>query len=154
MAETLIAVIGGNECEPIVASLATDIGRGIADMGATLVCGGRGGVMEAACKGAKERGGRTLGILPDSGSGANAFLDVALPTELGSARNGLIVQSSAVVIAIGGGYGTLSEIALALKAGKAVIGLATWDIPGVTAVQTPNEALSQAAEVIARSALA
>lgn len=154
MAETLIAVIGAAECEPFVATMATEVGRGIADMGAVLVSGGRSGVMEAASRGAKERGGKTVGILPgDKPFPGNPHVDIPILTNLGAARNGIIVQSAAVVIAVGGGYGTLSEIALALKAGKSVIGLATWDIPGVHTVQTPTEALAAAAEAIARAAL-
>lgn len=154
MAETLIAVIGAAECEPFVATMAAEVGRGIADMGATLICGGRSGVMEAASGGAKERGGRTIGILPgDKPFPGNPHIDVHILTNLGAARNGIIVQSAAVVIAVGGGYGTLSEIALALKAGKTVIGLATWDIPGVHLVQTPTDALGAAAEAIARATL-
>jgi uncharacterized protein (TIGR00725 family) len=100
-----------------------------------LVCGGLGGVMEAACRGAKGAGGTTIGILPGSErAAANAFVDVAVPTGLGEARNALVVRAADAVIAVGGGYGTLSEIALALKAGKPVVGLGSWDIEGVVSV--------------------
>jgi hypothetical protein len=101
--------------------------------------------MEAACRGAKEAGGLTVGILPGSDrSQANPFVDVVLPTGLGEARNALVVGAADVVIAVGGGYGTLSEIALALKAGKRVIGLGTWEIEGVTAVEGPEAAVAAA----------
>jgi uncharacterized protein (TIGR00725 family) len=101
--------------------------------------------MEAACRGAKEAGGLTVGILPGSDrSEANPYVDVVLPTGLGEARNALVVGAADVVIAVGGGYGTLSEIALALKAGKRVIGLGTWEIDGVTAVEGPEAAVAAA----------
>ena len=129
--------------EPTVA--AAEVGRLLAERGAVLVCGGRGGAMEAACRGAKEAGGLTVGILPGSDrSEANPFVDVVLPTGLGEARNALVVGAADVVIAVGGGYGTLSEVALALKAGKRVIGLGTWEIEGVTAVEGPESAVAAA----------
>jgi uncharacterized protein (TIGR00725 family) len=137
-----VAVIGPGD-EPTVA--AAEVGRLIAERGAVLVCGGRGGAMEAACRGAKEVGGLTVGILPGPDrSEANPFVDVVLPTGLGEARNALVVAAADVVIAIGGGYGTLSEIALALKVGKRVIGLGTWEIEGVTAVEGPESAVAAA----------
>jgi uncharacterized protein (TIGR00725 family) len=137
-----VAVIGPGD-EPTVA--APEVGRLLAERGAVLVCGGRGGAMEAACRGAKEADGLTVGILPGSDrSGANPFVDIVLPTGLGEARNVLVVGAADVVIAIGGGYGTLSEIALALKAGKRVIGLGTWEIEGVTAADGPEAAVSAA----------
>jgi uncharacterized protein (TIGR00725 family) len=98
--------------------------------------------MEAACRGAKEGGGTTVGILPGTDRGAaNEFVDVAVPTGLGEARNALVVRAADALIAVGGGYGTLSEIALALKAGKPVIGLGTWEIDGVEPVATPEAAV-------------
>jgi hypothetical protein len=101
--------------------------------------------MEAACRGAKEAGGTTLGILPGSDrSAANPYVDFALPTGLGEARNALVVRAADVVIAVGGGYGTLSEIALALRSGKPVIGLGSWDIEGVSAVDGPEAAVAAA----------
>jgi uncharacterized protein (TIGR00725 family) len=137
-----VAVIGPGD-EPTVA--AAEVGRLIAERGAVLVCGGRGGAMEAACRGAKEAGGLTVGILPGSDrSEANPFVDVVLPTGLGEARNALVVGAADAVIAIGGGYGTLSEIALALKAGKRVIGLGTWEIEGVVAAEDPEAAVAAA----------
>jgi uncharacterized protein (TIGR00725 family) len=137
-----VAVIGPGD-EPTVA--AAEVGRLLAERGAVLVCGGRGGAMEAACRGAKEADGLTVGILPGSDrSEANPFVDVVLPTGLGEARNALVVGAADAVIAIGGGYGTLSEIALALKAGKRVIGLGTWEIEGVEAAEGPAAAVAVA----------
>jgi uncharacterized protein (TIGR00725 family) len=98
--------------------------------------------MEAACRGAKESGGTTLGILPGTDrSEANAYVDIAVPTGFSEGRNALVVRAADAVIAIGGGYGTLSEIALALKAGKRVVGLGTWDIDGVISVPDPDAAV-------------
>jgi uncharacterized protein (TIGR00725 family) len=106
------------------------------------VCGGLGGVMEAACRGAKSAGGTTLGILPGiDRSDANEFVDVAVPTGLGEARNALVVRAADALVAVGGGYGTLSEIALALKAGKRVVSLGSWEIDGVEVVDTPEAAV-------------
>jgi uncharacterized protein (TIGR00725 family) len=121
------------------------VGRLVAERGAVLVCGGLGGTMEAACRGAKGAGGRTVGLLPGvDRSAANPFVDVAIPTGLGEARNAVVVRAADVLIAVGGGYGTLSEIALALRAGKRVIGLGTWEIEGVTAVEGPESAVAAA----------
>jgi uncharacterized protein (TIGR00725 family) len=121
------------------------VGRLVASRGAVVVCGGLGGVMESACRGAKAAGGLTVGLLPGSDrSDANPFVDVALPTGLGEARNALVVAAADVVIAVGRGYGTLSEVALALKAGKPVIGLDTWDVEGVAPAGGPEAAVSAA----------
>jgi uncharacterized protein (TIGR00725 family) len=137
-----VAIVGPGR-EPT--SAAAEVGRLIAERGAVLVCGGLGGAMEAACRGAKQAGGLTVGILPGvDRADANPFVDVALPTGLGEARNALVVRCADVVIAVGGGYGTLSEIALALKAGKRVIGLDTWEIEGVQAASDPEAAVAAA----------
>ena len=123
----MVSVIGAATCTQDQADMAEEVGRLLAGRGLILVCGGRGGVMEAACRGAREAGGLTVGLLPGmSHDGGNPFLDVVIPTGLGHARNAMVVQAGQVVIAIGGGYGTLSEIGLALKSGKKVIGLYTW----------------------------
>ena len=99
--------------------------------------------MEAACRGAKESGGRTVGILPGADrSAANPYVDVAIATGLGEARNALVVRAADALIAVGGGYGTLSEVALALKAGKRVVGLDSWDIDGVVAATDPTAAVA------------
>jgi uncharacterized protein (TIGR00725 family) len=106
------------------------------------VCGGLGGVMEAACRGAKDAGGTTVGILPGTDrEAANRFVDIAIPTGLGEARNALVVRAADALIAVGGGYGTLSEIALALKAGKRVVGLGSWEIEGVEPADGPEAAV-------------
>jgi uncharacterized protein (TIGR00725 family) len=121
------------------------VGRLVAARGAVVVCGGLGGAMESACRGAKQAGGLTVGLLPGSDrSEANAYVDVALPTGLGEARNALVVGAADVVIAVGRGYGTLSEIALALRAGKRVVGLDTWDVEGVASADGPEAAVSAA----------
>jgi uncharacterized protein (TIGR00725 family) len=110
-------------------SVAEAIGRMLAQAGAILVCGGMTGVMEAACKGAREEGGATVGLLPGvDRAQANAYVSVALPTGLGEMRNALIVRAADAVIAVAGEYGTLSEIALALKTGVPVVGVETWDL--------------------------
>jgi len=124
-----IGVIGASECSAEEYKIAYEVGKEIARTGAVLVCGGLGGIMEGACKGARENNGITVGILPgESKHDANPYVDVSIVTALSHARNNLVVRSSDVIIAIKGGYGTLSEIAIALKIGKKVIGIDTWNI--------------------------
>jgi uncharacterized protein (TIGR00725 family) len=124
-----IGVVGSGESDPVSDEIAERIGRELAEAGAVLVCGGLGGVMAAACRGATAAGGLTIGLLPGVDRGAaNRWLGVAIPTGLGELRNGLIVRASEVLIAIGGGYGTLSEIAFALKLGRPVVGVHTWGL--------------------------
>lgn len=123
-----IAVIGSGQCSSELYALAQQVGYLLAQKGAILVCGGLGGVMEAACRGAKEADGQTIGILPHSQREGNPYLDIALPTGLGEARNFLVVKVADSVIAVGGGYGTLSEIGLALKMGKKVVALQSWEL--------------------------
>jgi uncharacterized protein (TIGR00725 family) len=118
------------------------VGRELGARGAVVVCGGLGGVMEAACRGAREAGATTVGILPGSDrSEANSFVDVAIPTGLGEARNALVVRAADALIAVGGAYGTLSEIAFALKAGKPVAGIGSWEIEGVEPADSPEAAV-------------
>lgn len=144
-----IAVVGPGRATDEQIAEAEAVGRGVAGEGAVLVCGGLGGVMEAACRGAKTAGGTTIGILPGGDrSGANEWVDVALPTGLGEARNALVVRAADAVIAVGGAYGTLSEIALALKAGKPVVGLATW---ALDVNPDPIERARDAGEAVARA---
>lgn len=122
-----IGVIGTAKCHGEVEELSRELGRGIAELGAVLICGGRGGVMEAAAKGAKDAGGTVIGILPgEDPRGGNPYLSFAIATGLGDARNAVIARTSDILVAVSGGYGTLSEIGLALKMGKPVIGLFTW----------------------------
>ncbi len=141
-----VAVLGPGECvDRAVLDAAAAVGAGLARRGAVVVCGGRGGAMEAVCRGAVEAGGTTLGILPgDDRSSANAWVSVAVATGMGELRNGLVVRAADAVIAVAGAYGTLSEIALALQAGKRVVGLGTWDIPGVIVAADPEEAVELA----------
>jgi uncharacterized protein (TIGR00725 family) len=109
--------------------LAERVGRALGERGAVVICGGRGGVMEAACRGAKAGGGLTLGILPGRDRAeANEYVDVALPTAMGEMRNALVAGTCDALIAVGGAWGTLSEIALALAAGKRVVGLGSWEL--------------------------
>jgi uncharacterized protein (TIGR00725 family) len=125
--------------------MAEAVGRGLAEAGATVVCGGLGGVMAAACRGAHAGGGLTVGILPGlDRAEANRWVDVAVPTGLGEARNVLVVRAADVVVAVGGGYGTLSEVAFALKTGTPVVGLHSWGIEGTVEVDTPDEAVATA----------
>ena len=124
-----IAVIGARKCDKKTYALAEQVGRELARRGATVVCGGLGGVMEAACKGARRAGGRTIGILPGKNHrDANPYVDIPIVTSLGEARNSIVVRTARAIIAVGGEYGTLSEIAFALKFGIPVIGLGTWRI--------------------------
>ena len=127
MKPNYISVIGGGRCGPEEYALAEEVGRLVAQEGATLVCGGLAGIMEAAARGAKEAGGATIGILPGHDrASANPYLDHSLTTGLGHARNLIVVSSGDAVIAIGGGYGTLSEIGLAAKIGRPVVILSGW----------------------------
>ena len=125
----IIAVIGNSSCSPEEAKLAESVGELLAQQGATIVCGGLGGVMEAVCRGAKSKSGLTIGILPGQDpSTANSWVDVPVVTGLGEARNFAVVKSAQAVIAIGGKYGTLTEIAYALKSNIPIIGLNTWSL--------------------------
>jgi uncharacterized protein (TIGR00725 family) len=124
-----IGVIGPGDCGPDVERLAEAVGREVARRGAVLVCGGLGGVMRGAARGAKAEQGLTLGILPGADPRtANDYIDIVVPTGMGEARNALVVRASDAIVALHGGYGTLSEIALALKTGVPVVGLETWRI--------------------------
>jgi uncharacterized protein (TIGR00725 family) len=142
--------VGGGRASEDEARAAEAVGRVLAERGAVLVCGGLGGVMAAACRGAKAAGGTTVGILPgDDRTQANEHVDVAIATGLGEARNALVVRAVDALIAIGGEYGTLSEIALALKAGKPVVGLDTWDLEPIVRAQNPGEAVERALDLAA-----
>ncbi len=124
-----IGVIGAGECSKDMAEIAEKVGRGIAKRGAVLVCGGLGGVMEAACRGARSEGGITVGVTPGfSKSEANRYVDIPIVTGMSHARNIIVVRSSDALVAIGGSWGTLSEISFALKLGVPVIGINTWEV--------------------------
>ncbi len=138
-----IAVVGPGTCTPGEAKLAEQVGSLVAAEGATLLCGGLLGVMEAAAKGAHGAGGLVVGILPGT-EGGNRFLHVIVRSGLGHARNVVLVQSADAVIAIGGRYGTLSEVAVALKCGIPVYGLNSWEIDGVTCCTSVEEAVARA----------
>jgi len=148
----IIAVIGDSACSAEEAKLAETVGESLAQRGATIVCGGLGGVMEAVCRGAKSKGGLTVGILPgQDASIANPWVDIPIVTGIGEARNVAVVKSAQAVIAIGGSYGTLSEIAYALKSGIPVIGLNTWSLSrngreddSIIRVQSAAEAVDKA----------
>ncbi len=142
-----VGVIGAGECDAELGRLAEDVGRRIAAADAVLVCGGMSGVMEAACRGAKAVGGTTVGILPGPDrADANQYVDVAIATGMNEARNLAIVRTADALIAVGGSYGTLSEIGFALKAGKKVVGLRSWDIKGMVPAATAEEAVRLAAD--------
>ena len=141
-----VAVVGaGVDATDAQCALAEEVGALLAEAGATIVTGGLGGVMEAACRGARSRHGTTVGLLPGlDRSAANGWVEVAIPTGLGELRNGLLVRAADAVVAVGGGPGTLSEIALALKGGLVVMGLGTWEVPGVRASSSAQDAVAQA----------
>ena len=143
-----MAVVGPGDASPEEVSAAAAIGLRLAHRGAVVVCGGLSGVMAAACRGAASAGGLTVGILPGAErSAANQWVQIAIPTGLGELRNGLIIRSADVVIAVGGAYGTLSEVALALKTGVPVVGLHTWSIEGIEPAGSPEAAVEHALEV-------
>lgn len=125
----IIGVIGAGQASPALRKIARLVGQEIARQGATLACGGLAGVMEAACQGAKEEGGLTIGILPGSDkSEGNRFVDIPIVTGLSYARNLVLVRTSDAIIAVGGGFGTLSELAFALKLGKPVVAIDSWAV--------------------------
>jgi len=150
-----IAVIGGGQPSAQEARLAEEVGRELARRDAILVCGGLGGVMEAACKGASSQGGITIGVLPgDNRQAANPYVQIPIVTGMGYARNVAVVKSAQAVIAIGGSYGTLSEISHALQSGIPVIGLNTWSLSrngqqdnSIILAQNPSEAVNKALDL-------
>lgn len=154
--KTFIAVIGGRQCSEQEANLAEEVGREIARRGAILICGGMGGIMEAACKGASSEGGLTIGILPgESRQAANSYVSIPIITGMGSARNVILAKTAQAVIAIGGVYGTLSEIGHALQNGVPIIGLNTWSIAcygqttnPIIAAENPADAVNKAFDLI------
>ncbi|MCK5513925.1 MAG: TIGR00725 family protein [Deltaproteobacteria bacterium] len=148
-----IGVIGAGQCSLEIERLAEEVGREIAKKKALLICGGLGGVMEASARGAKQEGGVTIGILPGfSFEDANPFIDIPIVTGLSHARNVLVVRSSQAIIAVEGGYGTLSEIGIALKLRKPVVGLRTWDISKkIVTVETPEDAVKKAISLIKKT---
>jgi uncharacterized protein (TIGR00725 family) len=154
----IIAVIGDSSCSPQEAKLAETAGELLAQQGATIICGGLGGVMEAVCRGAKSKGGLTVGILPGQDSStANPWVEIPVVTGIGEARNVAVVKSAQAAIAIGGSYGTLSEIAYALKNNIPVIGLNTWSLSrngqeddSIIRAQSATEAVDKAISLAKR----
>jgi uncharacterized protein (TIGR00725 family) len=150
--QAYVAVVGAGRASADEERDAEAVGRGLAEGDAVVVCGGLCGVMEAACRGAKSAGGSTVGILPGSRrDDANPWVDIAIATGLGEMRNGLVVRAVDALVAVGGEFGTLSEIALALKAGKPVFGLGGWElardgaaVDGVVAAASPEDAVARA----------
>jgi len=148
----IIAVIGGSAPIPEEAAAAEAVGRALAEGGAILICGGRGGVMEAACRGAKTAGGLTIGILPGTDrEEANPYVDIPIVTGIRCARNVIITRTAQAVVAVGGSYGTLSEIGFALRFGVPVVGLGTWELKReghapapIIYAATPEEAAARA----------
>ncbi len=147
MPRRYVAVCGASEATPEQLAAANEVGRMLAEAGAIVINGGLGGVSSAASEGASGAGGLVIGLLPDAHrAGANPFLTVALPTGLGQSRNALIVTAAQSVIAIGGGWGTLSEIALAKRLGRTVITLDSWPVTGLESATSPAEAVRRALE--------
>ena len=151
-----VTVIGASDCSPEEIKLAEEVGRELARSGATLICGGLEGVMEAACRGASSQGGTTIGILPgNSRKDANPYIRIPIVTGMGYARNAIVAKSGQAVIAIGGRYGTLSEIAYALQSDIPVIGLGTWSLmrggvaeKSIIMAQNPVDAVEKAISLI------
>lgn len=147
-----VAVVGAGTASAGEAAAAEEVGRGLAEGGAIVVCGGLGGVMEAACRGARSAGGTTVGILPGTRrEDANPYVDIAIATGLGELRNGLVVRAADALIAVGGEFGTLSEIALALKVRKPVFALGGWELAragetvgAIVRAASPEEAVTRA----------
>ena len=147
MPRRYVAVCGASEATPSQLDAAREVGRLLAKAGAVMINGGYGGVMGAASEGAAREGGTVVGLLSESDrAGANPHLTISLPTGMGQGRNLLIVTAAESVIAIGGGWGTLSEIAHARKLGLSVYALDTWDIDGLEKVDSPAEAVRRALE--------
>lgn len=151
----VIGVIGGSASTAEERVWAEAVGRALAEAGVVLICGGRGGVMDAACRGAKAAGGLTIGVLPGTDRReANPYVDIPIVTGLGEARNVIIARTARALIAIGGSYGTLSEIAFALRFGTPVVGLGTWEVNreahppvAIFRASTPEEAVARALEL-------
>lgn len=145
MRNRIIAVIGAGECDQRIYKMAEALGKELARNGFTIICGGLGGVMEGACKGAKEAGGLTIGVLPgEQVHDANPFVDVPIATGMGIGRNIVIVRTAQVVVAVDGSFGTLSELAFALQLNKPVVGLETWDVSEkIVKTSTPVEAVNE-----------
>ena len=156
--EIIVAVIGTRQPSPEESKLAEEVGRELAKNGAVLICGGLGGVMEDACRGACAEGGLTIGVIPgDDRKSANPYVQIPIVTGIGYARNVIIVKSAQAIIAVGGGYGTLTEIGYALDSKKPVIGLKTWKFSrnnhmdkSIIRARNAKEAVSKALKLVKR----
>jgi uncharacterized protein (TIGR00725 family) len=145
MPRRYVAVCGASEATQAQLDAAREVGRLLAESGAVVINGGFGGVMAAASEGAARAGGTVIGLLPDTDrNGANEHLTFSLPTGMGQARNVLIATAAESVIAVGGGWGTLSEIAVARRLGRPVIALDSWAVNGLESAETPDEAVRRA----------
>ncbi len=143
-----VAVIGPSEATAEESASAVAVGRLLAERGAIVVCGGLGGVMEAVAAGVASAGGTVLGILPGTDRAeANEHVTIALTTGMGEMRNALVVRAADAVVAVGGAYGTLSEIAFALRTGVPVVGIGTWDLDDVVVAPDPEAAVELALEL-------
>ncbi len=141
-----VAVVGAGSCDEAETQTAEEVGGAIAGRGWVLYTGGLGGVMEAASRGAAEAGGRVVGLLPGTDPAeANQYVEIPVATGMGHGRNVILVQSVDAVVAVGGGHGTLSEIAIAAKIGRPVVGLHTWEIDGVEPAASPAAAIARIA---------
>lgn len=149
MRKKIIAIIGAGTADETTLKIAEEVGRLIARKGMILICGGLSGVMEAASKGAKSGEGTTVGILPQNHTkDANPYVDIPVATGFGEGRNVIIARTADAIIAVGGEYGTLSEIAFGLKMGKPVIGIGTWDIKGIIKANNAEDAVNKAFELL------
>jgi hypothetical protein len=149
MQAKIVSVIGGHNCNAKVEQIAYKLGLNLAKVVKYMCCGGLSGVMKATCMGFKAGKGTTIGILPSyNKKDANKYVDLALPTGLGLARNLLVVKTADVVVALPGAAGTLSEIAYCLQFGIPVISLNSWDIDGVIKARTVDEAVKKVKEIL------
>jgi len=146
----VVAIIGASKCSKKLRDMAAEAGRYVAEQGGVVVCGGLGGIMEGAARGAHEAGGTTIGILPSSEKeDANEFIEFVIPTGFGEARNVMVVRAADAVIAFPGKYGTLSEMALALRDKKPVISISAWKLGDeIIQMDDPKEAAAKALEMI------
>ncbi len=145
----LVSVAGPRDADGVTLERAEEVGARLAEAGFWVVTGGLGGAMEAASRGAKSRRGSTIGVLPGTdATAANGWVDLALPTGLGELRNALVARMGLALVAVGGGHGTLTEVAFALGLGRPIVGLGTWAVHGVTAVNTPEEAVGRVVRLL------
>jgi uncharacterized protein (TIGR00725 family) len=149
----MIAVVGAGKCSKKLRDMASQVGKYVAEHGGVIVCGGLGGIMEGAARGAKEAGGVTIGILPtDNKNDANEFIDYVIPTGFGEARNIMVIRAADAVVAFPGKYGTLSEMAFALNADKPVVSVNAWRLSDeIEQVEDPVEAAKLAMELAEQS---